>query len=232
MAKESGWRAYSHLTRRQRISLANRARKGDAEALAKFNSYSKSIRETTNRRLRELEKAGLDYGPAYNNIIYYLQTEFDGLNRVPTPKRLNNSFNEIRWLNDFAIKFLRSPLSTVKGQEKSNYYRVKKLQEYEVLPTKVTDDNGNTRTAEWREFDDFLRFLGSEEISTAIDDYGESDVVVDMLWDYWNKSDESNKGSNLLLMKKAMARYNAKEKDFANAMREVGVKIENYRSNR
>lgn len=233
MAIEAGWRTYAKLNRRQRLSLERKARRGDADALSKFNDYSRSIRATANSRLRELEKAGLDYGPAYNNLMHYLQTEFDGRNRLPTPKQMGNDIEEIRWMNDFAVKFLKSPTSTVKGRALSNQYRVEKLQEYEVLPkTFIEGRTGKEMIADWRYYDAFLRYLGSEEISTGIDGYGESDVVVDMLWDYWNKFDTEHRGSNLILMKQAFARYNAGQKDFAAAMRDVGVKIENYRGHK
>lgn len=231
--KMAGWEQYAHLTRRQRNSLERKARKGDETAMAQFKAYSKSIREATNRRLDALEKSGLDYGSAYNNIMHYLDTQFDGRNRVPSMAQMGNNTEEVRWMNDYAVKFLNNKLSTVKGMSISNYHRVKKLQQYEVLPTEVTDSkSGETRKADYRDFDGFLKFLGSEEVSTAIDDYGESDIVVDMLWDYWNKHDGEHNATSIGMMKMALAQYNAGMKDFAAAMREVGVKIEDYKHRR
>lgn len=228
MARVSLWRQYSNLTRRQRRTLERKARKGDADSARAFRAYSNSIRNTANRRLRELEKAGLDYGPAYNNFVYYLQTQFDGRTRVPTLRQLDFDITEQMWVNEFAVKFLKSNLSSVKGMETANYYRIQTLQDYEVLPTEIEKD-GEYIEANWKHFDDFLRFLGSEEVATGIDDYGESDRVVEMLWDYWNRFDEANRGSNIMMIKRAFAQYNAKEMDFAEAMRKVGLKIEDYR---
>lgn len=228
----SGWREYMDMDRRKRNSLERRALEGKGNALEEFQRMSRSIRRTANERLRELEKAGLDYGPAYNNFVYYLQSEFDGRTRIPTPRQMDNDIREIRWLNDYAVKFLKSPNSTVKGMERSNRFRVERLIDYEILSGEFVDESGKTREATWRDYEDFLRFLGSEEVSSAIDEYGESDIVVDIMWDYWNQFDAKNRGDNLVLMKKALAQYLDGTVDFATAMRRVGVKIENYRSRR
>lgn len=229
--KMPAWEQYSKLTRRQRNSLERKARKGDASAIKQFKQYTTSIRSATNRRLQALEKAKLDYGTAYNNLIHYLDTQFDGRNRVPTMAQIGNDFEETRWLNDYAVKFLTNNLSTVKGIETSNMHRVNKLQEdYEILPKKIIDkDSGEMRDAEYRDFEDFLRFLGSEEVATAIDEYGESDIVVDMLWEYWNKDEGLERGANTMMMKRALAQYNAGQIDFDEAMRKVGIKVEDYK---
>lgn len=227
---QSGWRDYLNMDRRKRNRLEKRAKEGKEDALEEFNRMSRSIRRTANERLRELEKAGLDYGPAYNNFAYYLQSEFDGRTRVPTPRQMGYDISEIRWLNDYAVKFLKSPNSTVKGMIESNTHRVERLMDYEILSREFVNEDKSVRDATWRDYSEFLRFLGSEEVATAIDEYGESDVVVDIMWDYWNNFDSKTRGDNLKLVKMALADYLDGNVDFATAMRRVGVKIENYRS--
>ena len=195
-------------------------------------TYTKNIRRNVNDRLKALEKAGLDYGKPYNNLQYYLDVEWE-TNRFPTLSQIKENREKIRDLNEQALKLLRSPLSTGSGMIESNDNRINVLKNYDVLPKYVYDEEGEImREAsykDYRDYDDFLRFLGTEEVSTAIEGYGTSEQVVDMLWNYWTTvGDYGENKDNIYLMKRTLASYNAGLVNFDEAMKRVGIKIEDY----
>lgn len=242
--RRAEWRRYGEMRQSKRRSLAVGAMKyvetGKAKYRAKYGEFmriSESAIKEANKRMRALEKAGLNYNHPYNHLAYYIDSQLEGVRRLPSPKALAsgkyNQDDDMTWFiaTEQALKFIRSPLSSVKGMENSNYYRVSRLQEQEVLPTEVEDSSsGELREATWRDFDDFLKFLGSEEVHSSIDQYGESDIIVDMLWDYWN-TDANNRADNIKLMKMALSQYldaGRNHISFDKAMRQRGIKIEDY----
>lgn len=207
--------------------MAKKAMSGDVEAKQRFFKYSESIRRTANERLKGLEKAGLDYGPAYNHFMAYLQSEYK-TNRIPTFKQLGSNIEEQMWANNYAVKFLRSPESTVKGREMANQYRIEKLTDYGILPKTDNNSTGNN----WREYKDFLKFLGNEEIHSAVWEYGESDVErVDIFWNYWSEH-ETDRDDAVRMLKESLAYHLDGQISFNEAMRRVGYKIEDYKPKR
>lgn len=232
---QAAWRRYASLRQSRRRALAKSAQKyvetgkeRYRKSFLEFKKISDSVIRQSNLNMRNLEKAELDYGKPYNSLNYYITSEL-GTRRLPSTNSLiagnYNETNDDQWFIavEQGLKFLRSPLSTVKGMEESNEARFKTLQDKGVLPT--VGDEGNDIT--WRNERGFLRFLGSEEIASAIDEYGESDIVVDMLWDYWN-NDTNNRVNNVALLKQAMAMYLSGSITFDEAMGRRGVKIEDY----
>lgn len=211
------WEELRDMTKRQRRNLTRKAARGDSESLRSLLTFTKEVKKEVNQRLLKLEKANMDYGSSYNNLMFFLNTEFNS-NRMQTPKQLKYDAYDMMLQNEQGLKFLRSNVSTVAGARAAEKYRISRLQEMEVLPS---DFN-------YRKSKDFLRFLGSEEVSAAIDQYGTSDIVVNMLWDAYKK-DESG---STRIMKTALAEYLAGWITFDEAMERGGIKVEDYYSRR
>lgn len=217
------WRDYQKLGRTRRSTLAKRAANNPAKR-KELISYSRSIRSAVNYRLKTLRKAGFDYGSAYNNFMHYIDTQYD-TNLAP-PISSFESIAELAEFNEYAIKFLKSHESTITGQSEMAKARVNVLREHEVLPYQVLDKGGYFRDSNYRDFDDFLRFLGTEEVVTSIDEYGTSEVVVDFLWNEWE--DHRDDVDNMFMLKVALAQFNAGNISFNELVEERGKKLEDY----
>lgn len=75
-----------------------------------------------------------------------------------------------------------------------------------------------------RDQKEFLKFLGNEEISAAVDEYGDSEIIVEMLYDAYKKG-----GSNALkVMRGALTEFLGRRITFDDAMQRVGIKVEDY----
>lgn len=181
-----------------------------------FNKISTSIRIETNKRLRVLEKKGFDYGRTYNNLIRYLQIEQDK-SRVPFLKEVNYDIDELMTINEQARKFLKSNYSKIDFREQQLAKRLK----YFELDEKYQDMMAGWRRREKKEF---IRWLSNEEASFAMDEYGTSDETIIILADAFHNSFHETNGMSAL--RRAMLEFNAGEISFNEAMKQVGVNIE------
>lgn len=207
------WSDYASMTRTQRTQLYRRAAQGSVIARRQFYALSALIKKEANKRLYRLERANLDYGKNYNFISYFLQTQHDS-KRVPSAKKLNYDLGEMFTLNEVSIKFLNNKTSLVKNARSSEYHRIQTLKEHNILP----------ESFDRKKDVDFLKFLGNEEISGTIDEYGTSDVVVEIMYNAYQKN-----GTGIFpILKRALNEFLANRKTFDEAMEEVGINVEDY----
>lgn len=180
-----------------------------------FNKISTSIRVETNKRLRDLEKKGFDYGRTYNNLMRYLEIEQD-MKRIPFMKEVGNDIDELMTINEQARKFLKSNYSKVLFREAQLSKRI----EYFDTEEKYQDMMKGWRKKEKKEF---IRWLSNEEVSFAMDEYGTSDETLIILADAFHESYHQTNGIRTL--SRAMLEFNAGEISFDEAMKQVGVNI-------
>lgn len=209
------WEDYRKMTKRQRRDLTRRAARGDKSAMRQVLSFTNEIKTEVNKRLRNLERAKADYGYAYNNLMFFLNTQYKE-NRLQSPKKLKYDVYDMMLQNEQGSKFLNSPMSTVRGVRVSETFRITTLQEHNIIPENFS----------YRKNREFLRFLGSEEISATIDQYGTSDKVVNMLWDAYSATD--NKADIIKIMQRAFTEFQAGIITFDEAMERAGIKVEDY----
>lgn len=181
-----------------------------------FNKISTSIRMEANKRLRELEKKGFDYGKTYNNLMRYLQIEHDK-NRIPFLKEVDGDIDELMTINEQARKFLKSNYSRASFRKEQ---LDKRIQYFEMEDKYKDMMEGWTR----REKKAFIRWLSNEEVSFAMDEYGTSDETIVILADAFHNSYGKTDGMSTL--RRAMLEFNAGEISFNEAMLQVGVNIE------
>lgn len=181
-----------------------------------FNKISTSIRMETNKRLRELKKKGFDYGKTYNNLMRYLQIEHDKM-RVPFLSEVNNDIDELMTINEQARKFLKSNYSRSDFRQTQLDKRI----EYFEMEEKYRDMMKGWGKKEKKEF---IRWLSNEEVSFAMDEYGTSDETVVILAEAFHNSYKSTDGMTTL--KRAMMEFNAGEISFDDAIKQIGVNID------
>lgn len=189
----------------------------DAGARSLFNKISTSIRIETNKRLRELERKGFGYGKTYNNIMRYLEIE-QGKRRVPYLKEVDYDIDELMTINEQARKFLKSKYSKAEHREK---VADRQIEFFESNKERFGDIFNGLSKKKKR---DFLRWLSNEEVSFAMDEYGTSDETVTILADAYQK--QSSKTNGIETLNKALMEFNSGEISFDEAMRQVGVNIE------
>lgn len=211
------WQDYLKLSARQRRSLAIKAHRGDKGAQSALLQYTRDIKKEVNSRLLALERSNLNYGKSYNNVLFFTQTEYGG-NRFKSPTALEHDWYAMSLQNDIGYKFLNTMTSTRQGARLAEKHRIDRLKELEAIPENIGK----------RQEKEFLRFLGDEAISAAMDEYGTSDIVVEMMYDAYSKG-----GSKALSnMRTAMTEFLANRIGFDDAMERVGVKVEDYISGR
>lgn len=210
------WEEFKKMSKRQRLNLTRKAARGDEDAINLIRSFTNEIKVEVNGRLRALRRAGMAYGPAYNHLMSFTDTEYES-NRFMSFNELKGDVYDAMLQNEHGAKFLSSEYTTVAGAKRAEKHRIDKLQELLSLP-KDFSYRANKR---------FLKFLGSEEVSASIEQYGTSHLVVQMLWDAYN-----GKGMRKLqapkIMQRALTEYLSGRIDFDTAMERIGVKVENY----
>lgn len=209
------WREYLQMSSRQRRKLALQANRGDSGAQKALLSYTRAIKTEVNARLLKLEKAHLDYGKAYNNVLFFTQTEY-GKNRFQSPTALDMDWVAMTLQNDIGYKFLNTMSSTTTGARQAEQHRLEALRKLGKLPEKMKRHQEK----------EFLRFLGQEEISAALDEYGTSEVLVEAFYKKY-KEDGSN---GLTKISHAVTEFLANRISFDEAMERVGIKLEDYYS--
>lgn len=200
-------------SKRQRRALARRASR-DKKFAKEYRKLTSELKVQVNKELRNLKRANLDYGNAINNIIGFTQTEYKK-NRLLSPNELDNDLDAMIIQNEQAYKFLNSGWSNVKKARDTEQHRIDRLKEMEVLPENFT----RRRSIE------FLRWLGTEEVTAAIDEYGTSDVIVEIAYDVYKREGKDG----LRTLSYALAEFLANKKlGFDTVMARRGIKIEDY----
>ena len=193
--------------------MARRASR-DKKFYEEYRKLTSDLKVEVNKRLRQLKKSNLDYGSTYNNIMFFTGIMY-GSNRLLSPNELANNIEDMMEQNEHAMKFLKSGWSDVKKAREQEQHRVDRLKELNKLPSSFKR-RGNV---------EFLRWLGSEEVTAAIDVFGRSDIIVDLGYDIFKN--EGREGLSTLSM--AIAEFlDNKRIGFDEAMRRRGINIEKY----
>lgn len=202
------------MTQREREELYVKAF-DDTESRSLFNKMYTSIRMETNKRLKELERKHYDYGKAYDNLVRYLQIEQDH-NRVPFQSEIKYNIDDMMTIMTQSRKFLKSKRSKWEFREAETTRRIQHFDSHEEYG-KMWKGWSKKRKRE------FLRWLGSEQASFSMDEYGTSDSTIIILADAFNESKKTTNG--LKTLNKALDEFNGGMITFNDAMKQVGVNI-------
>lgn len=203
---------YLNLTTKQKRSLAKKAER-NASVREEYLTLADNIITTVNKNIADLTNQGFDYGNVYNRILNYTASEYDSF-FLKRPNQLDNDLFEINRELEQATVFLNSNWRDVSHAKEVETYRINRLIEMEVLPENF----------DYNKSKEFLRWLGNEEFSAAVDNGAKSELIVEIAWDMYKK-----KGSKGLdIVKRGLQEFNSKFIGFDKAMSRVGVNIENY----
>lgn len=219
------WQQYVKMSVPARRRIKAKALAGDEKALKNLISVSNSIAKAANQRVYRLEKAGYDYGKNYNNLINFTMSNYN-TKRLKTAKSLKYDVYQLFDQTEIARKFLRGKGTTVSGAKEIERYRIDTWKEKGIIR------EGFTR----KEEEDFLRFLGNESVTGAIDAYGTSDTIVEAIHDKYidakRAGGENATNAVFRILEKSLAEFNAGSITFDIAMERAGIKIEDYRTGR
>lgn len=192
--------------------LQRNAVKGDREAQGLLFSYTNEIAKEVNKRLIGLEKKKYDYGQGWATAVNYTQVMYES-NRFEYARNMDKDWYQMGQQSQIGIKFLGYESSSVEGQRAIEERRFQKFKEKGIFDETVTR----------RKARNFLRFLGNEESEQVIESYGNSSTVIEMLWDAYQKKDNSR-----AKMLKAFDEFNAGLYDFDETMRRLKIDITEY----
>ena len=188
-----------------------------------FRKMYTSVKVETNKRMRELKAHDYDYGKQYNNLVRYLNIEQDS-NIVPSMTKLKNDIDQMMTVMEQASKFLKSKYS--KWQNRL-LVEQRQMQFFEDHKERFGDIMGGWKYKEKRAF---LRWLHNEEVSFALDEYGTSDETIVILADAYHEAGKQTNGYETL--NKAMLEWAGGQITFDDAMKSVGVSIEDRHNER
>lgn len=192
--------------------LQRNAVKGDREAQGLLFSYTNEIAKEVNKRLIGLEKEKYDYGQGWATAVNYTQVMYES-NRFEYARNMDKDWYQMGQQSQIGIKFLGYESSSVEGQRAIEERRIRKFKEKGIFDETVTR----------RKARNFLRFLGNEESEQVIESYGNSSTVIEMIWDAYQKKDNSR-----AKMLKAFDEFNAGLYDFDETMRRLKIDITQY----
>lgn len=192
------------------------ALRGEAEAQASLAALNDEIAREVNKRLRQLERRGYDYG-GYNTPIHFTNTMYDS-NRFAYSKNMDDDYMLMSTQTQIGIKFLGFESSTVEGQR-----AIEERRRQSFINMEIIDENYSQR-----KFKGFLRFLGNEESSAFIESWSDSEKMVDMLFTAYNKHRMSK--PQMLAKLREYLDPNRTDVDLRATMKSMGVNIDDFRT--
>lgn len=204
------------LTRGQ-IRLAGiRARKGGVEEQNFLVNAFLDYRDSVNKDIRGLRREDYTYSRGYKFINQFIMNEFEDTSVIPTLNEFNEDWESIARTVAHMVKFKESKEHSVEQMEDIERRRMDTLRSKGFIPDDFSD----------RRLKNFMRFLGREESREIIDLFGNSDTMIDFIFEAYNK--RSNSRSK---MAKAFAEFlDEYEKDpyhnvdINNMFKKLGIK--------
>lgn len=200
--------------------LQLRAVRGDRASQEALLAYNDKIAREVNKRLRELERAGYDFG-AYNTATHFTETMYD-TKRFMTGRQLELDWYMMGTQTSIGVKFLNMKSSSVAGQKEIEQKRFDTFVELEIIPENYSR----------RKFKNFIRFVGNEESERILDEYGTSTQMIEMMFDAYNRKGNTRNRMLKVFREYLDAKGSRKRPDFFEAMAKIGVNPDDYRAKR
>lgn len=203
---------YLNANKRKRRALARRAIRGNKEAQKELSKLTNALKAEVNKRMRQLTKSNLNYGKQYNYLLQWIDNL--NTNRLASARELGYDYDDMLTQNEIAYKFLKSGWSSVQKARETESYRIETLKRKEILP-----ENFSRRKSV-----EFLRWLGDESSTEAMDQYGTSDIFVEMAFDVYQEKGKAG----LVALSRNLTEFLDHQITFDEAMERVGIKVEDY----
>lgn len=196
--------------------LQRKAKTGDRASREALISVTNAIAGNVNKRMRELEKAGYDYG-AYGIVEHFTAVEYGG-NRFKTAKKLSNNIDDMYIQNQIGIKFLHEKSSDASYMKVQEMERIKTFIEKGIFPEDISIQQARN----------FLKFLGREESQEFKDAYGNSETVIEMMYDAYRKKNNTREKMSRAFMEYLLKRGTDDILTFDETMERLGIDIADY----
>lgn len=196
--------------------LQRKAKEGDRASMDALISVTNAIAGNVNKRMRALEQSGYDYG-AYGIVEHFTDAQY-GTNRFKTVNALKKDIDDMVLQSQIGLKFLKERGSEVAYMNEQEQQRISKFIEKGVFPENISI----------RQAKNFLRFLGKEESQEFKDAYGNSDTVVEMMFDAYVKKDNSRDKMSRAFSEYLATRGRDDTVTFAETMERLGIDIADY----
>lgn len=196
--------------------LQRKAKEGDRASMDALISVTNAIAGNVNKRMRALEQAGYDYG-AYGIVEHFTGTQYE-TNRFKTANALKKDIDDMVLQSQIGMKFLKERESDVAYMEEQERKRIATFIERGVFPENISI----------RQARNFLRFLGREESQEFKDAYGNSDTVVEMMYDAYVKRNNSREKMSRAFSEYISRRGRDDTVTFAETMKRLGIDIADY----
>ena len=187
--------------------------RGDRASQEALFKATNDVAREVNKRLRALERRGYNYG-AYFTATHFTETMYD-TNRFKMPADMDDDWYLMATQTQIGLKFIEKRSSTVEGQREIENERYNSFIEKEIIPEGYSG----------RKFKNFLRFLGEEETTAMTKSWTDSDRVVEMIFDAYNKVRTTRKGMRNLFQKF----LEGKGGTFDETMKKLGIDVNDYR---
>lgn len=191
------------------------ALRGEPEAQASLAALNDKVAREVNKRLRQLERRGYDYG-GYNTPIHFTNTMYDS-NRFAYSKQMDEDYMLMSTQTQIGLKFLNYESSTVEGQRAIEERRRQTFIEMEIIDEDYSQ----------RKFRNFLKFLGNEESSAFVDSWSDSEKMLEMLFAAYNKHRMSK--TQMLAKFREYLDPSRQDVDLRATMKAMGVDIDDFR---
>lgn len=189
MQMRSGTREYLNKSWNRRRKEYLSAKSGNKEAFDKFVKYTNDLKVDVNSRMRDLKRAGFDYGKRLNDIRNWEESQ--GSRRLLSVNELGRDIDMMYIQSELAYNFINDPNTLVINAKHTLQRRFEAFQDKFA---KELGEEGLGITP--RKFRNFLRWLGDETTSKALEAYGTSDIIVDIAIDIYKK--EGKSGLNIV----------------------------------
>lgn len=192
------------------------ALRGEAEYQASLAAMNDKVAREVNKRLRDLERRGYAYG-GYNTPIHFTQTMYD-TNRFMKSKQMDMDYDLMATQTEIGLKFLEMESSTVEGQK-----NIEARRRQSFVDMGIIDDDYSQR-----KFRNFLKFLGNEESSAFVESWSDSEKMIEILFDAYNKRRMSK--SAMLARFREYLDPTRRDVDLEKVMKDMGLDIRDYRT--
>lgn len=196
--------------------LQRKAKEGDRASMDALISITNAIAGNVNARMRALEKSGYDYG-AYGIVEHFTNVQY-GTNRFKTANSLKSNIDDMFLQSQIGMKFLKERGSDVSYMDEQEQKRIGTFIDRGIFPENISI----------RQARNFLRFLGREESQEFKDAYGNSDIVVEMMYDAYIKRNNSREKMSRAFSEYLATRGRDDMVTFAETMERLGIDIADY----
>lgn len=169
-----------------------RASKGGVEEQVFLANAFIDYRDSVNRSIKGLRKEGYTYSHGYKFINNFILNEYEDRDLIPTLSEFGEDWRAIANAVNHMVKFREYKGSTVEEMRDIEKRRMDTIREKGLVPEDISD----------RRLKNFMRFLGWEESREIIDHYGDSNELIEIIWEAYDK-----RGNSRNKMAKVFAEY-------------------------